>query len=86
MRKSAKLVIYTAMEETRADRALSRLDAALARIAAARPKPQSKGADSAASARIMKLVNNHEKLREEVAEAIGDIDTLIAELEGNSGG
>ena len=67
------------MEQTRADRALARLDAALARIAAARPK---KGADPAASARIMKLVNNHEKLREEVSDTLGDLDALIEELEG----
>ena len=79
MRNPAKLIIYIPMEQTRADRALARLDAALARIAAARPK---KGADPAASARIMKLVNNHEKLREEVSDTLGDLDALIEELEG----
>ena len=71
------------MEETRADRALARLDAALARIAAVRPKAPSKNNDGAASARIMKLVNNHEKLREEVSDVLGDLDALIEELEGS---
>ena len=71
------------MEDTRADRAMARLDAALARIAAARPAASSKASDPASSARIMKLVNNHEKLREEVSDALGDLDALIEELEGN---
>ena len=71
------------MEESRAESALARLDAALARIAAARGKSSEKSTDGAASARIMKLVNNHEKLREEVADALGDLDALIDELEGS---
>ena len=61
---------------------MARLDAALARIAAARGKSSVKTSDGAASARIMKLVNNHEKLREEVADTLGDLDALIEELEG----
>jgi hypothetical protein len=70
------------MEETRVDRALARLDAAMARIAAAHSNTPQKTSDSASSARIMKLVNNHEKLREEVAEALGELDSVIAALEG----
>ena len=35
-----------------------------------------------ATATDMKLVNNHEKLREEVADTLGDLDALIEELEG----
>ena len=85
MRNRANLVIYMSMDTTRADRALARLDAALARIAAARSSSSAKSSDGAASARIMKLVNNHEKLREEVAEAIGEIDAVIEELEGGAG-
>ena len=63
---------------------MARLDAALARIAAARPAASGKSGDGAGSARIMKLVNNHEKLREEVAEVLGELDVVIDELE--SGG
>lgn len=73
------------MEESRAERALARLDAALARIAAVQGKVSEKSADGAASARIMTLVNSHEKLREEVADALGDLDSLIDELEGSGG-
>lgn len=73
------------MEESRAERALARLDAALARIAAVRGNVSEKSADGAASARIMTLVNSHEKLREEVADALGDLDSLIDELEGSGG-
>lgn len=69
------------MEESRADRAMARLDAALARIAAARGNSPQKDTDPAASARIMKLVNSHEKLREEVADALGELDTVIEALE-----
>lgn len=71
------------MEHDRADRALARLDAALARIAAAQANASRKTTDPAASARIMKLVNRHEKLREEVADALGEIDSVIATLEGS---
>lgn len=70
------------MTEPRVDRALARLDAALARIAAARQANAGKSADAAGSARVMALVNSHEKLREEVADALGDLDALIAELAG----
>lgn len=70
------------MSDTRADRAMARLDAALARIAAARTVAPVKSSDGAGSARIMKLVNNHEKLREEVAEVLGELDAVIDELEG----
>lgn len=52
------------------------------RINAARSKPAAKNTDSGSSARIMALVNDHEKLREEVAETLGDLDALIEELEG----
>lgn len=85
MRNPAKLVFLGVMEESRAERALARLDAALARIAAVRGNVSEKSADGAASARIMTLVNSHEKLREEVADALGDLDSLIDELEGSGG-
>ena len=71
------------MDDSRADRALARLDAALARIAAAQAHASPKSSDPAASARIMKLINNHEKLREDVAEALSELDGVIASLEGS---
>lgn len=71
------------MDESRADRALARLDAALERIAAARGNVEQRSADPASSAQIMKLVNRHEALREEVADALGELDAVIASLEGS---
>lgn len=71
------------MEESRAELALARLDAALARIADARAHTPQKSSDPATSARVMQLVNSHEKLREEVAEALGELDSVIASLEGS---
>jgi two-component sensor histidine kinase len=70
------------MTQSRVERALARLESALERIAAARQASPAKPADAAGSARVMALVNSHEKLREEVADTIGDLDALIAELEG----
>ncbi|MEM7688412.1 MAG: hypothetical protein AAF291_05270 [Pseudomonadota bacterium] len=83
------------MGESRIDRALARIEAALARmdaahasaLAAASTKPASDHAatsekDTAGSARVMELVNAHEKLREEVADTLRDLDGLIDELEG----
>ncbi|MEM9500970.1 MAG: hypothetical protein AAF941_03900 [Pseudomonadota bacterium] len=70
------------MEESRIDRAMARLDTALTRIAEARETARAKPADNAGSARVMALVNSHEKLREEVAYTLTELDTLIEELEG----
>lgn len=79
------------MSATRIDQAMTRLTAAMARIDAARldlrassndsDKPQAP-VEAQGSARVMALVNAHEKLREEVADTLGELDTLIEELEG----
>lgn len=69
---------------------MARITAAMARIEAARlaaasaapATPQPLENEKPGSARVMALVNAHEKLREEVADTIGEIDALIAELEG----
>lgn len=64
---------------------MARINAAMARIDAARAQNDSRSAengDAQGSTRIMTLVNAHEKLREEVADTIGEIDALIEELEG----
>ncbi len=70
------------MVEDRIELALARIEAAMTRMAAARPDPAAKRSDNGSSARIMALVNDHEKLREEVAETLSDLDSLIEELDG----
>ncbi|MEE4154329.1 MAG: hypothetical protein V2I27_09235 [Erythrobacter sp.] len=73
------------------DAATARLEAALARIEAARDRLMEERGESLAKAgapanansgRVMALVNSHEKLREEVADTLRDLDKLIEELEG----
>jgi hypothetical protein len=68
------------MDNSRIEQAMARIEAALARIAAAQAcDAPSSGAVS--SARVAQLVNTHEKLREEVAETLRDLDALIGQLE-----
>ncbi len=85
------------MSESRIQQALARIDAALLRLDAARQRqalPASDaqddantqsgiadGKDNSGSARVMALVNSHEKLREEVADTLRELDALIEELE-----
>lgn len=54
-------------------------DAAPTKDSAAKDGPAK---DSPGSARIMALVNAHEKLREEVADTLSELDSVIEELEG----
>jgi hypothetical protein len=68
------------MDNSRIEQAMTRIEAALARIAAARG-PDTPQTGAAASARVVELVNTHEKLREEVAETLRDLDALIGQLE-----
>ncbi|MEM6858688.1 MAG: hypothetical protein AAF559_12520 [Pseudomonadota bacterium] len=85
------LVFPAFMSDSRIDKALARIDAAVARIDTAREgavapiKQAEKFAheiESAGSANVTELVNRHEKLREEVAESLRDLDALIEDLEG----
>lgn len=78
------------MDESRIDAALARIDAAMARLEraregllaqAARAQSAPPARDAAGSARVMELVNRHERLREEVADSLRDLDALIEELE-----
>lgn len=74
------------MSESRIDKAMARISAAVSRIDAAREDVVAASAscaakDTASSARVMELVNRHEKLREEVAETLTDLDTIIEDLE-----
>lgn len=79
------------MGESRIDTAVARIEAALARMDDARETVAASATqggvsesekDTGGSARVMELVNAHEKLREEVAETLTDLDALIGELEG----
>jgi hypothetical protein len=67
------------MDHLRIEQALTRIDAALARIAAAR---EAGGTAPAQPAKVVELINMHEKLREEVAETLRDLDVLIEQIEG----
>ncbi len=58
--------------------ALARLETALARIEAA---GIAAARQPAGSQRVIELVNTHERLREDVAETLRDLDALIATLE-----
>ena len=72
------------MSAARIEQAMARINAAMDRIEtahAAFAKEQSQKGDGQNSARVMSLVNAHEKLREEVADTIGELDALIEELE-----
>ncbi|MDC8753140.1 hypothetical protein OIK40_00620 [Erythrobacter sp. sf7] len=70
------------MHEDRIGGALGRIETAMKRIAAAREATVSPGGQQAAgSARVVELVNAHEKLREQVAESLREIDDLIGKLE-----
>ena len=70
------------MNADRIERAMERIETAMERIARVRdavPRPPA-GAD-AAQPRVAELVNKHEKLREQVAESLRELDDLLAKLE-----
>lgn len=74
------LDICIGMDTSRTEQALQRIEAAFARIAAA-SEAASRG-PAAPSAKVIELINTHEKLREDVADTMREIDTLIEQLEG----
>ena len=70
------------MHEDRIDSALGRIEAAMARIAAARESAAAQaGQPAGGSTRVVELVNAHEKLREQVADSLRELDDLIGQLE-----
>ncbi|MEQ5786821.1 hypothetical protein J3454_02820 [Erythrobacter sp. NFXS35] len=70
------------MVADRIENAVQRIEAAMERIAAAREAAQNNAAQQAAgSKRVVELVNSHEKLKEQVAESLREIDDLIGKLE-----
>ncbi|TRD10003.1 hypothetical protein FGU71_13470 [Erythrobacter insulae] len=70
------------MTEGRIVTAMARIEAAMERIASARASSVTSSGEGNTSAKVMALVNTHEKLREEVADTMRELDTLIEELEG----
>lgn len=81
MRALGNLGNLVPMGEERIASAMARIEAAMERIIAAREKAQANASESASSSRVMALVNSHEKLREEVADTMRDLDALIEELD-----
>lgn len=70
------------MSAERIDSAIKRIEAALQRIEAARDAVGDAGGKAAGgSARVIGLVNTHEKLREQVAETLRELDDVLAKLE-----
>jgi hypothetical protein len=67
------------MTGDRTEAAVQRIEAALARIAQAADRPLA--AAPSAPPSVSALVERHESLRETVAQALGDLDALLAELE-----
>lgn len=65
------------MAGDRSEAAVQRIEAALARIAQAAEAPAPVGA----APNVLALVEKHETLRETVAHALAELDTVIAELE-----
>jgi len=70
------------MSAERITSALTRIEAAMARIDTAREGlGEAEGKPGSSSARVVELVNVHEKLREQVAESLRELDALLAQLE-----
>jgi len=70
------------MTSDRIASALARIESAMARIDAAREAGLgADGKSPSGSAKVVELVNVHEKLREQVAESLRELDDLLAQLE-----
>lgn len=70
------------MKSDRTDSAINRIEAAMQRIDTACDALTSADAKSGGSAaRVVELVNTHERLREQVAESLREIDDLLMKLE-----
>jgi hypothetical protein len=84
LRRHTLIDKHRRMTNARIEQAMTRIETALTRIAEARGSggASSAAAGAANSARVVELVNSHEKLREEVAETLRDLDALIDQLEG----
>ena len=69
------------MTGDRSEAAVQRIEAALARIARAADAPVPADAPAAAQGNVLALVEQHERLRETVAQAMADLDAVIADLD-----
>lgn len=70
------------MSADRITHAIARIETAMERIDAVRDKAASDGAKAGSGpAKVVELVNAHEKLREQVAESLRELDDLLAKLE-----
>ncbi|MBI1403723.1 MAG: hypothetical protein GC147_10975 [Porphyrobacter sp.] len=69
------------MAAGRIESAMTRIEAAMERIAAVRARLALPGEQQAAGqGRVVELVNSHEKMREQVADSLRELDELIARL------
>lgn len=77
------------MTADRISAALARIESAMARIDAAREASGGPGSRAGSEARgggkIVELVNVHERLREQVAESLRELDELLEQLEEHEG-
>lgn len=82
------------MTTSRITKAKERLEAAIERVESAQARlvsehaqsgktdGKSGGSSGGGGARVMALVNSHEKLREEVADTLRELDAVIEEIGG----
>ncbi len=83
------LVTVKAMSAERIETAITRIAAAMERIDAAHRIGAEAGTKAGAKAgagpaRVVELVNAHEKLREQVAESLRELDDLLEKLDDGS--
>jgi hypothetical protein len=77
--------ISAAMSADRIASAIARIEAAIERIDGVRDAVIEPGAKAGAgSAKVVELVNAHEKLREQVSESLRELDDFLAKLEDES--
>lgn len=69
------------MTGDRSEAAVQRIEVALARIARAADTPASAAPAAGGGANVLALIEQHETLRETVAQALADLDRVIADLD-----
>lgn len=69
------------MTGDRSEAAVQRIEAALGRIARAAETPAAAAPAAGSSANVLALIEQHETLRETVAQALADLDRVIADLD-----